>query len=212
MILKPIFIKILFVLALMPAVTSLFAQEPLKDQKEWLAKINAKNEHITSLQADFEQQKVMSFLLEPISSYGKFWFQKENSIRWEYQKPYSYIIIMDNGQLRVKDGKDEYNTDLSANAVFQQMNSLISGSIQGDLLQDQQHYSFLFFENENQIIIRVLPKDEQLLAYLDYMELYFHKEQLHMEILLMHEPSGDFTKMIFSNSILNKEIDEDVFK
>ena len=186
--------------------------QDVQNQEEWIGKINDRTQNIQNLQADFEQIKHMSFLEQDLVSKGKFWFQQEDKIRWEYQDPYSYIIIMDQGKLTVKDNGEQYTTDLSSNKIFQQMNGLISGSIQGDLWKDQQHYSFEFSETTKYIIIRMLPKDEQLSAYLDYMEMHFDKENLDVEELLMHEPSGDYTLMKFYNRMLNQEMNEDVFK
>ncbi len=194
-------------------IIQVFAQrKPLQNEEEWIEKINLETQKILNLQADFKQLKVLSFLEEPIIAKGQFWFKQKDKIRWEYISPYSYIIIMDNGVLKVKDNDDEYTTDLSSNKVFQQMNSLISGSIQGDLLNNTQDYSFEFYETDKYIIVRLNPLDEQLSAYLDYMEMSFDKDQLDMQILLMHEPSGDYTEMIFSNRQVNQNISDDVFK
>ena len=194
-------------------IIQVFAQrKPLQNEEEWIEKINLETQKILNLQADFKQLKVLSFLEEPIIAKGQFWFKQKDKIRWEYISPYSYIIIMDNGVLKVKDNDDEYTTDLSSNKVFQQMNSLISGSIQGDLLNNTQDYSFEFYETDKYIIVRLNPMDEQLSAYLDYMEMSFDKDQLDMQILLMHEPSGDYTEMIFSNRQVNQNISDDVFK
>lgn len=178
----------------------------------WIKKINEKTQDVASLQADFEQQKLLSFLEEPVVSKGKFWFHEPNQIRWEYQYPYLYTIIMNNGLLTVKDEGNEHTSDLSSNQIFEQMNSLITGSIQGKLLSDDEHYSKKYFQTEGRILIRFIPKDMQLLSYLDYMEIGFSKNTLEVETLLMHEPSGDFTKMNFSNIIMNQTISEDVFQ
>ncbi len=186
--------------------------EKLNHPETWIQKIEEQTKTIKSLQADFEQQKVLSFLENPVISNGKFWFKEPNQIRWEYQSPYQYTMIMNGGMLTVKDGGDEFTSDLSSNQMFEQMSSLITGSIQGKLLSDDANYTKEYFQNTKHIIIRFIPKDKQLLAYLDYMEIWFSKEKLEVDVLLMHEASGDYTKMIFENTLQNQNISADVFE
>lgn len=186
--------------------------EKLEHPEAWIQKIEAQTKTIKSLQADFEQQKVLSFLETPVISKGKFWFKEPHQIRWEYQSPYQYTMIMNGGVLTVKDGGDEFTSDLSSNQMFEQMSSLITGSIQGKLLSDDDNYSKGYYQNIEHIIIRFIPKDKQLLAYLDYMEIWFSKEKLEVDVLLMHEASGDYTKMVFENIQQNQNILSDVFE
>ena len=191
----------------------LIAQEQkLYNPQEWILKIEEQTKTIKSLKANFEQQKVLSFLESPVISKGKFWFKEPNQIRWEYQSPYQYTMIIDGGLLTVKDDGDEFTSDLSSNQMFEQMSSLISGSIQGKLLSEDANYSKEYYQNTEHIIIRFIPNDKQLLAYLDYMEIWFSKEKLEVDILLMHEATGDYTKMIFENSKQNQNISADVFE
>ncbi len=183
----------------------------LKAPQSWMEKISAHTSEVTSLQADFTQEKVLSFLNDPIQSSGQFWFQQPEQIRWEYQQPYPYIIIMNNGVMTVKDEGDEYSTDLSAHKMFGQLNELISGSIQGRLLSEDENYSKSFFEDEEHIIVQFDPKDADLKDYLKYIEIYFSKNTLNVVTLIMTEAGGDFTKIHFVNSVMNQTIDENVF-
>lgn len=192
---------------------NLIAQKQKLDYPEdWIAKINNQTKNVNSLQAQFKQEKVLSFLDGAVVSEGEFWFLQPNRIRWEYQKPYAYTMIMNNGMLTVKDDGTEFTSDLSSNQMFEQMNSLITGSIQGHLLSEEQSYDKEFYQDEHHIIIRLFPKDDQLAAYLDYMEIWFSKENINVKIMLIHEPSGDYTRMIFTDIKTNKNIDSDVFE
>jgi outer membrane lipoprotein carrier protein len=191
----------------------LWAQEQqLENPQEWIAKIESQTKTVVSLQAKFEQQKVLSFLDGAVISQGEFWFLQPNKIRWEYQKPYHYTMIMNDGKLIVTDGGTRFTSDLRSNQMFDQMNSLITGSIRGDLLSDDKNYRKEFYQNEGHIIARFYPNDEQLSSYLDYMEIWFSKVNLSVKVMLMHEPSGDYTKMIFSDIKQNKNIKSDVFR
>lgn len=189
-----------------------FAQTELKNPQEWITKISAETSKIETLKSEFQQKKVLSFLNNPIVSTGTFWFKQENQIRWEYKTPYPYLIIMKNGILTILDEGQETTTDLSSNVMFEQLSSLIAGSIQGSLLNEDGKYQKEFFENDKNIIVRFNPLNEQLLSYLKYIEIYFNKESLQVDELVMMEPGDDYTQIQFMNSEINLTIEEGVFE
>lgn len=190
-----------------------FAQKkPLVNPSEWLERISEHTSKTLSLHSAFKQEKVLSFLQAAVVSEGEFWFLQPAHIRWEYQKPYSYVMIMNQGMLTVKDEGDEYSTDLSANKMFEQMNGLIAGSIQGKLLEEEKSYQKEYFEDDDHIIVRFLPLSNDLSAYLTHIEIFFDKENLDVNQLIMMESGGDYTKIEFYNKLVNQEIAEDVFE
>lgn len=191
---------------------TVFAQNELKDPNDWIQKISAETAKVETLKSEFQQKKVLSFLTNPIESTGTFWFKQENQIRWEYKTPYPYLIIMKNGILTIIDEGQESTTDLSSNVMFEQLSSLIAGSIQGSLLNEDDKYQKEYFENEKAVIVRFVPLSEQLLSYLKYIEIYFNKQSLQVDELIMMEPGDDYTRIHFINPEINIEIGTDVFQ
>ncbi len=204
--------KVPYILILSLFSVSVWAQTALNNTEEWTRKISEKTTKIKNLKAEFQQSKVLSFLENPIKSTGTFWFEQENNIRWEYQTPYPYLIVMKNGMLTITDEGQETTTDLSSNVMFEQLSSLIAGSIQGSLLNEDDAYRKEFFQDENSVIVRFNPLSEQLLSYLKYIEIHFNKETLQVDELMMMEPGEDYTQIQFVNSKINTEFAEDVFK
>jgi len=188
------------------------AQNELKNPEEWIRKISAETSKIQTLKSEFKQKKVLSFLNNPIESTGTFWFKQENQIRWEYKTPYPYLIIMKNGVLTIVDEGQESTTDLSSNVMFEQLSSLIAGSIQGSLLSEDDKYQKLYFEDEKAVIVRFIPLNEQLLSYLKYIEIHFNKQSLQVDELVMMEPGDDYTQIQFLNPEINLEIEEGLFE
>lgn len=188
-----------------------FTQTELENPDEWIQKISVETSGIKTLKSEFQQKKVLSFLNNPIESTGTFWFKEENQIRWEYKTPYPYLIIMKNGILTIVDEGQESTTDLSSNVMFEQLSSLIAGSIQGSLLNEDDKYKKEFFENDKAVIIRFNPLNEQLLSYLKYIEIHFNKESLQVDELVMVEPGEDYTKIQFLNQEINSKIEEGIF-
>lgn len=183
-----------------------------EEQAEISSILNSFTRNITSIQASFVQEKVFSFMEDKLIAQGKFWFVSPDKIRWEYVKPYPYIIIMSDGKMHVNDEGDTYSMDMRSNQLFQQMNTLITKSIQGKLLSEELNYDQKFYENENYYIVSFSPKDDQLKAYLAAIEIYFSKENGQVLALKMIETAGDYTFIKFSERIENKEINSSYFK
>lgn len=183
-----------------------------EEQAEISSTLNSFTRNITSIQASFVQEKVFSFMEDKLIAQGKFWFVSPDKIRWEYVKPYPYIIIMSDGKMHVNDEGDTYSMDMRSNQLFQQMNTLITKSIQGKLLSEELNYDQKFYENENYYIVSFSPKDDQLKAYLAAIEIYFSKENGQVLALKMIEAAGDYTFIKFSERIENKEINLSYFK
>jgi len=49
---------------------------------------------ITSIQADFVQEKHLPILKQPLISAGRFCFRRPNLFRWEYQTPVQSVMLM----------------------------------------------------------------------------------------------------------------------
>lgn len=207
-----IYIAILLVFISTTAIAQDRKEISQEEQAEISSTLNSFTRNITSIQASFVQEKVFSFMEDKLIAQGKFWFVSPDKIRWEYVKPYPYIIIMGDGKMHVNDEGDTYSMDMRSNQLFQQMNTLITKSIQGKLLSEELNYDQKFYENENYYIVSFSPKDDQLKAYLAAIEIYFSKENGQVLALKMIEAAGDYTFIKFSERIENKEINSSYFK
>lgn len=209
---RSIYIAILLVFISTIAIAQDRKEISQEEQAEISSTLNSFTRNITSIQASFVQEKVFSFMEDKLIAQGKFWFVSPDKIRWEYVKPYPYIIIMSDGKMHVNDEGDTYSMDMRSNQLFQQMNTLITKSIQGKLLSEELNYDQKFYENENYYIVSFSPKDDQLKAYLAAIEIYFSKENGQVLALKMIEAAGDYTFIKFSERIENKEINSSYFK
>jgi len=62
--------------------------------------IRAASGKLTSISADFVQEKHMKILSRPLVSRGVFHYQNPASLRWEYQSPIQSILLMHNGKTK----------------------------------------------------------------------------------------------------------------
>jgi len=184
--------------------------KPVNDIKVLEERLNESSKKIHTIKSDFTQEKHLAYLNETIESEGKFWFKKENQLRWEYQTPFEYIIVLNNGKFIIKDEDKTSEYDVASNKAFREVNDLIISSVKGDLLKEDK-FNILAFKNAKSYLIKLTPKDPEMAKVLHKIELYFNISDLDIFKVKMIENEDDFTIINFVNRKLNAEISPDIF-
>ena len=86
--------KYSFLLLFLPMICFPQSFKLVKDTANLKAKIEMMSKVTNSIESDFTQEKNLSVLSEKIISKGHFVFKKENMLRWEYQSPSKYLIVI----------------------------------------------------------------------------------------------------------------------
>ena len=201
-----------FTISLLPGFGSVEQEEftPVENMDTILELINANALKTESIQSKFIQTKQLEFLDETIVSRGKFWFRKENSLRWVYETPFEYAIIIHNGKFYIRDGEQVTSYDIESNAVFREINDLIVGMVQGDVA-NQDKFNLAAFENGKQYLIRLVPRDLDMRKVISEMEVYFDKDDLMVSEIVMNEGENDRTVITFVDRRINETIPDAVF-
>ena len=189
-----------------PSLTAQEAVEPLKDVESFKEKLAKMAESTSTISCDFVQEKYLVVLSQKIVSKGRFYFKKENNIRWEYTSPYKYLIIISNNQLFTSDDKSQNRYDLKSNKMLQEMNGFISGCVQGDILKNDKDYAIGYFENSKFYYVKLIPRSEKMRQMLNEVQIWFDKNDLTVSELKMVESGDDYTKIGFVNKKLNIDI------
>jgi outer membrane lipoprotein-sorting protein len=202
-------IKLIFAcfIVLLPVYSA--AQEgykPMADVPAFKNKLTAMSQSTLSIASDFVQEKNLSVLTSKIISKGQFYFKKENNIRWEYNEPYNYLIIISNGKLFTKDDKNQKQYDIQSNKMFQEMNKFITGCIQGDILKNDKDYKIEYFESGKAYFVKLIPYAEKMKQMINEVQIYFDKNDLTVTRIRMIESGEDYTRIDFLNKKLNTEI------
>jgi outer membrane lipoprotein-sorting protein len=182
------------------------AYKPVKEIESFKSSLAKMAESTSTISCDFVQEKYLVVLSQKIISKGRFWYKKENNIRWEYITPYKYLIIISNNQLFTGDDKNQNRYDLNSNKMLQEMNGFISGCIQGDILKNDRDYAVEFFENSKFYYVRLVPRSEKMRQMLNEVQIWFDRNDLTVAGLKMVESGEDYTKIDFLNKKLNIDI------
>jgi outer membrane lipoprotein-sorting protein len=168
-------------------------------------KIDLVSGQTNSINTDFIQEKEMSFLNEKIISKGILLYQKPDKLRLEYTSPFTYLLIMNGGELFIKSSESETNINLESSSMFKGINDLIINSIQGKVL-DMPDMKTLFYENNEAFFIQLSPMNQELQKYIKTIEMYISKKDFTVTEFKIIELSDDYTLIKFENKKINEQI------
>jgi outer membrane lipoprotein carrier protein len=204
-------IKVFFLLVLLFNL-ELSAQEQKMSAQEivkFKEAIENQSKSIKSIKTDFVQLKHMDFLTKDIETSGKMFFKSPNMLNWQYTKPYQYSIIFKNNKVYINDQGNKSTVDAKSK-IFEKLNKLIVGSVSGNMFDDKE-FEISYFKTKEHYITKLIPKTAAIKKMIKQIELYFPlKDSTVSEVKLM-ESSGDYTKIIFKNKVINAKFDDSVF-
>lgn len=191
-----------------------FAQYPgyktVSDASIFRKKAQEYTKKTNSLESDFKQIKHLSMLTENSVTKGKFWFKKDNLLRWEYKEPVQYLIVLNNGKAYIKDNGKVKKFDMNSNRIFKQVNELMLAAVKGDILESAD-YKITYFEGTDLFLAELLPLQKIMKEYVKNILIYFDKKDFSVSKFRMTELSGDYTEVEFSNKKTNIPLENSIF-
>jgi outer membrane lipoprotein-sorting protein len=191
-----------------------YAQYPgyksVSDETTFRKRAQEYTKKTNSLESDFKQIKHLSMLTENSVSKGKFWFKKDNLLRWEYKEPVLYLIVLNNGKAYIKDNGKVKKFDMNSNRIFKQVNDLMLSAVKGDILESTD-YKITYFEGTDSFLAELLPLQKNMKEYVKNILIYFDKKDFSVSKFRMTELSGDYTEVEFSNKKTNVSLESSIF-
>ncbi len=182
----------------------------IESEEAITSKIREKSGDIKSIHCDFIQIKQMQYLDSDLKSSGKFWYVYPDKVRWEYLKPYEYIIILNKEKISLISTNSTNEFEVNSNETFKKMNEMIVSAVSGKVF-DNSEYQTTILENKEFYKVVLQPGSHEIKQMIDQLELYFDKSNFAIMKLKIIEPSSDYSLIHFSNQILNEPISEHIF-
>jgi len=186
-------------------------ETPVKEPSKITEQINQASSKTSTITADFTQVKEMSFMEEKITSVGKFYFEKENLMRWEYTEPFNYAIILNGERIRIIDEGKMKDFDTGSNRMFMEISRVMTGMVNGTLLTGKE-FTTSWLEGDSYYKAILVPAGSMMKEYLTRIELRLNKTNFSVDELKMYERSGDYTIITFRNKKLNETIPSEIFR
>ncbi len=168
----------------------------IEDDTELKTSIKEHSALLKSIKSNFIQEKHLSMLEEVVISKGKFLFKKEDNIRWEYDTPFEYTIIVSEGKFLIDNEGKISEFDINSNPMFKQISNMIVMAVSGDFVDNNQ-FNVEFFQNSKFYLAKLQAVNEQVSQMLSGIYIYFDKESLNVVQVKFLEPGDDFTLIKF---------------
>jgi outer membrane lipoprotein carrier protein len=153
----------------------------------------------------------MEMIADETVSRGKLYYQNPEKLKWKYTEPQDYVIILIEGELHINDAGDKSVRNTASSKLFSKIANLLTGTISGKLLQENENFNFSYLKENENIIAVIIPRDEHLKQMFSEIHMQFNAENLVEKVSLMEE-SGDATVIEFSEIQWNKDIPSSVFQ
>ncbi|MCF8256009.1 MAG: outer membrane lipoprotein carrier protein LolA [Flavobacteriales bacterium] len=191
--------------------TAMFAQDwkPLTATDPTIAKLRKDLGAMASIKGNIRQEKSFAFLDDKLVSTGYFSYRKENRLRWQFDRPIEYIILIKDNAMRLREAGEEKQYK-GVNRILRQVREIILGCIDGSII-DNANYKAAFFGNATSLKLDLQPKDRQLKEFIQRIEVEFAKEGNKLRSVMLTDPSGDITHIHFTDIRTGQTIDEAVF-
>lgn len=183
----------------------------VKNESAFQSLLGKANASVTTISSDLSQTKNMVLLAEKIKSKGKFYFMKEDKVRIEYTSPYSYLLIMNKGQILVKDEQKTSKVNTKNNKTMQSVNRIMMDCMRGAVLNNPD-FKALLYENGSDYLVSLAPNTAEMKKLFQSIEVYLSKKGFDVNRLTMKENGGDLTDMYFTNTKHNTPLNEALFK
>lgn len=183
----------------------------LKNASAFQQAMSQNSTKVLTIASDFTQVKNMALLEEKIKSKGKFYYKKEDKIRIEYTSPYSYLLVMNAGQVMVKDEQKTSKINTKNSKTMQSVNRIMIDCMRGTVFQNPD-FKVAAYESGTGYLLNMVPVTDAMKKMFKQIDVYMDKKTMDVDRLTMTELGGDYTDMDFANTKHNTALDEAIFK
>jgi outer membrane lipoprotein-sorting protein len=166
---------------------------------------------ITSVQAEFVQEKHLPILAKPLVSEGAFYYQSPRSLRWEYRRPVQSIMNVHDGRVRrfVSTGPNGFHEETGGGieamqVVVEEITHWLAGRFDDNPMFEAR------LEPGKRIVL--VPKNEAFQKVILRIVLNLGEQPGVMQSVVIYESENAFTRLTFNNTVLNAIIDETLFQ
>ncbi len=176
-----------------------------------LARIEKLASGVQTLESDFVQEKHLTVFREVLVSRGRFYFAREDRLRWELTLPVQAGFVL-NGQTgrrwHSRTGETEA-FDISREPVMKIVAAQLLAWTRADFTSLRKEYRIVLLD-ETPVKLRLEPTTAAA-NFLDHLQIVFSADGRHVQVVEVHEKDGDFTRIRFENTMLNKPLAGDLF-
>ena len=188
-----------------------YGTEVTGDQRSTLVSaIEKAHKQLTSLSANFTQEKTSSLFTDKVVQKGKLMYKSPKQLRWEYTSPKAMTVIFSNGKVLLKTDK---GTTANPNKMLSEMGNMIINTINGTFLKDNPDFNARYYKDKSGNITAVLtPVNKKIKNYYKNITITLNGSSHLAEKVVLTEVNGDATTISFSDKKTNTTLSDTLFK
>ena len=186
--------------------------QPVADPAPILHDLQRKMSSLHSVYFAVSQERHLQLFTDPLKSEGAMLIDHPDQIRWETSSPYRSILLGDHdsvAQFEFTDGKWnrlKLGFPQMLKRVMEQMSLMNQGKLDA-LTADYQ----ISVATGDVAVITLVPKDATVRSVLASLEVIMPPDFSATREVVMHEPNGDFTRLVFSREKRNVQFPPGTF-
>jgi outer membrane lipoprotein-sorting protein len=170
----------------------------------------ANAEKVQTIASDFIQEKNMKMLQNKVISRGKFYFKQAGKIRIEYTSPFEYILVMNGGNITIKDDGKVNKINTRNSSTMQSVNQVMLDWMSGTVFENKD-FSVRAYISADQYLMVLTPLDAAMKKMFSGIKIYMEKDRLTVSRLVMVQSNGDNTTMKFNHTKINSSLPDALF-
>jgi outer membrane lipoprotein carrier protein len=174
--------------------------QPVADPRPILQDIQRKMSSLHSVFLEFTQERELKMFAEPLRSEGVMLIQQPDQIRWETTAPFQSILLGNHQSVAQFERVDGHWNKLKLGfpqmlrRVMEQMVEMNEGKL--DALTADYTISVA---TGSLTVFTLVPKDKTVSSMLSSLEVKMLPDFSATKEVVMNEPSGEFTRILFKN-------------
>jgi len=167
---------------------------------------------VTTLKSDFVQERHLDMLEDVLISKGRFYYKKQDRLRWELTNPVSSGFAVNGKQAKRWDGKSGRSQTFEVYQVpfIKLFTDQVFAWATADFKQLQKDYQITVLGNAP-VDLKLVPTRSQEKKFLSHFRIAFTADNSHVNAVEVHETGGDFTRIRFFNAIINTPLPDTLF-
>lgn len=164
---------------------------------------------VQTIESKFMLSKYTAIADKPLVSGGFFYFQRPDSLYWQYETPYAYGFLISEGKTfswQEKDGKKE-SRDITSQPAAKEMVSQLYVFISMDMEAVSKIYTVEKFEEG----IILYPKNQSKKQMISDIKIFFAKDITAVREVVISERSGDRTVINFTGTKIDEPLPQNAF-
>ncbi|MBT3191330.1 MAG: outer membrane lipoprotein carrier protein LolA [Verrucomicrobia bacterium] len=180
------------------------AEEGAAETDAFLARFAEAFVQVGTVVSEFEQDRHMALLSDPLRSSGVIVFEKPNRLRWDTVSPYQSMLIADGKDVVQfeKMGESWKKLKIGYAAAMGEVMESLSMVWGGDLSGQKDHYRLAAKETPAPVLT-LTPRDAGMRKVISAVELHFKSDLSAATRVVLKEPGGDFTAIRFVTQHIN---------